>query len=363
MEAIPHTRAGMLAAQLKEAIADPPCFSAGLPGIGGLLKAMPEHFQVEEILPYTPCGEGEHVYVTVRRSGWNTADVAAALGKRLHLKQRDIGWGGRKDRQAVTTQTFSFCLPMTVPIEKVEDDLNGSPFEILAVQRHRNKIKTGHVAGNRFSILLSQVSPQALEPARNIARILLQHGVPNFYGEQRFGHQLRNLDSAANMLGCDRPVQGRPKGRNDTFMISALQSALFNAWLKKRIERGDANRILAGDLVQKCDTGGLFNVDDADEVQSRLQQHAVVYTGPIFGHKMMAAQSTAAQYESEILEFFDLDPQVFKPLRAAGSRRAGLLFIDDLHISPEEDGMRFCFTLPSGAYATTVMREFMRPPC
>ncbi len=349
-----------LAVQLRQSMADLPFFSAEMPGIGGVLKTVPEHFQVEEILPYSPCGEGEHVYVTVKRSGWNTVDVAAALGKLFHLKHADIGWGGRKDKQAVTIQTFSLRLPMNWSLEMIQERLNASPFEIKSIQRHRNKIKTGHVAANRFKILLSQTSSQDLSQAQDIGKLLLRHGIPNFYGEQRFGHELRNLDRAAHLLGRNHSENKRSGGYPDKFIVSALQSALFNIWLKRRIERGDAHRIIAGDLVKKCDTGGLFTVDNADEVQERLDRHAVIYTGPIFGYKMMAAMSRAAEYEFEVLKSFDLELPVFKSIHAAGSRRTALLFIDDLHISPEKNDLQFCFTLPSGAYATTVMREFMR---
>jgi tRNA pseudouridine13 synthase len=242
----------------------------------------------------------------------------------------------------------------------IQTDLKALPFEIKSVQRHRNKIKIGHVAGNRFKILLSQTSPQALVQAQRIGRFLLERGVPNFYGEQRFGHAMRNLDRAAHLLDRHHWENKRSRGYPDKFIVSALQSALFNIWLKRRIERGDAHRIIVGDLVQKCDTGGLFTVEDADEVQIRFNQHAVVYTGPVFGYKMMPTVSRAAECEIEVLKAFDLEPQAFKPLCAAGTRRAALLFLDDLQISSQDNGLLFGFTLTSGAYATTVMREFMR---
>lgn len=344
---------------LKQSMARLPYVTSGLPGVGGVLKSIPEHFQVDEILPYSPCGDGEHVFVRVKRQGWNTADVARTLGKPFGLKGPTIGWGGRKDKQAVTTQTFSLHLPMTVGLAEIRSRLEDLPFQIIDVQRHRNKLKTGHVAGNRFCIVLSGVGPEALAPALAVAHDLKQcGGIPNYFGPQRFGAAMANIDRAMGLLSRPRAARGR-KG---TFMVSALQSALFNFWLAERIRSNTFNTILQGDVAQKTDTGGLFVIDDVVEAMVRFNQGAIVYTGPIYGHKMMPAARQAGEFEADVLETFDLTPQTFKPLRAPGTRRAALLRLPDLVIEAHADGLQFCFTLPSGAYATTVMREFMRPP-
>ncbi len=352
----PETENLSLSRMLKMAMADLPIVSAKLPGVGGMLKAMPGHFKVEEILPYAPCGEGEHLFVTLRRSGWNTADVAQRLAELFDLKHHDIGWGGRKDKKAITTQTFSLRLPLALPQAQIEKTLQGLPFEILDLKRHTHKLKIGHVAGNRFEIILSQVGPAALDRAQAIGEILQQTGLPNYYGEQRFGHMMRNLDRAVRLIKTTR----KAKGRKDNFTVSVLQSALFNLWLKARIERGDFNQLLHGDVARKTDTGGLFVVEDLKEARQRFERRQIINTGPIYGYKMMAAAHRAGDYEAQILSAVDLDPQVFKPLRAPGSRRAALLYLNDLVIQPDEAGLRYTFSLPSGAYATSVLREFMR---
>jgi tRNA pseudouridine13 synthase len=357
-ESRPDIAADALALRLKTQLAELPFVSSDLPGIGGTIKAAPEHFEVEEILPYQPCGEGEHLYITLRRSGWNTADVAQAIAKTLDIKFGDVGWGGRKDKQARATQTFSLLFPLERTIEEVSATLATLPFEILSLMRHRNKIKTGHVAANRFRILLTQTAAENLPQARAIAERLLNRGVPNLFGEQRFGIDHRNIDRAAELLHQPRAA----RGNQAVFLVSALQGALFNVWLKERISRGDFNRILLGDVAQKTDTGGIFIVDRIEEADARLQAGAIVYTGPIFGFKSMAAKERAGALEDELLRRFGLEPSMFKPLRAPGTRRQAVLRLDDLAISPAEAGLEFSFTLPSGAYATTVMREFMRPP-
>ncbi len=342
---------------LKETMTQLPYVTYDLPGVGGIIKATPEHFEVQEILPYGPCGEGEHVFVMLRRKGWNTPDVARALGDPFKLKKQDIGWGGRKDKHAVATQTFSLRLPVSMPMPEVRERLGLLPFKILAVQRHRNKLKTGHVAGNRFHILLTQVDPGILSHAEAIAKVLRQRGLPNYYGEQRFGLEMNNLDRAIGLLTKRRAAGGK----KNAFMVSVLQSALFNVWLKARIERNAFDSIISGDVAQKTDTGGMFVIEDVGEAADRFSKGAIVYTGPIFGYKMKAAADQAALHESEVLQAFRLSLQTFKQWRAPGSRRAARLALDDLTIHRADEGLQFSFTLPSGAYATVVMREFMRP--
>jgi tRNA pseudouridine13 synthase len=345
------------APDFRRMLAEPPFITGHLPGIGGAIKAIPEHFQVEEVLPYAPSGEGEHVFVKLRRAGWNTADVGAALGKIFELKGADVGWGGRKDKNAVTTQTFSLRLPMDLPLTTVETRLRPLPFDIIELQRHGNKLKTGHVASNRFRIVVSGPEPQADARAAAIAAALKSNGAPNYYGEQRFGYQYRNLDRAAALVR-----RGKAHGKKEAFTVSVLQSALFNCWLIERIRRGQFTSLLQGDVARKTDTGGLFVVDDLQEARQRFEAGRITYTGPIYGHKMMPAAGPAGDYEKELLDRFGLAPAAFKPLRAPGSRRAATIHLHDLSIQTVCHGLEFTFTLPAGAYATTVLREFTRPP-
>ena len=341
---------------LKQSLAELPLVTAALPGIGGIIKSTPEHFQVEEILPYAPSGEGEHVFVTLRRKGWNTADVARGLAEPFNLKIPDVGWGGRKDKHAVTTQTFSLLLPQALALDEIASKLKDLPFDFLGIKRHGNKIKTGHVAGNRFDIVVTEIHADGFARAAAIADCLKDRGLPNYYGEQRFGYQMGNIDQAAAILTAGRKV----RGRKNTFLISALQSALFNYWLRMRIDNGQYETILPGDIAKKTDTGGMFLVEDVQEAAQRFANREIVYTGPIFGHKMKRAAKAAGAAEDRVLEQFGLSLPAFKPLRAGGSRRAARLYLDDLTIEPVREGLRLSFTLPSGAYATTVLREFTK---
>jgi tRNA pseudouridine13 synthase len=342
--------------RLKQLLATPLLACSDIPGIGGTIKTVPEHFRVEEILPYAPCGSGEHLFITLRRSGWNTADVARELAARFDLPPREVGWGGRKDRQAVTTQTFSVPLPLSSPMEEAQSRLDDAPFEILDLKRHGNKIKTGHVAGNRFDILVTDLSADCRPRAQAIAARIKAHGIPNYYGDQRFGHGMRNLDEAAALFAGSR----KTRGRKNAFLISALQSALFNVWLRERMDRGRYSTILPGDIAKKTDTGGMFLVDDDPSAVRRFAERQIVYTGPIFGFKMRRATEGPGAAEEDVLERFGLTLQSFKPRRAAGSRRAAIVYPHDLSIATAAEGLRLRFTLPAGAYATVLLRELTR---
>jgi tRNA pseudouridine13 synthase len=342
---------------LKQALGGLPLISGDIPGIGGIIKSQPEHFQVEEILPYAPCGEGEHLYVTLRRKNWNTADVARELAAAFGCTPPEVGWGGRKDKRAVTTQTFSIPMPVSATLEESRARVEPLPFEILAIRRHGNKIKTGHVATNRFDVLITGVQTDTAARAEAIANRLKQKGLPNFYGVQRFGHQMGNLDQGLAILLSGR----KARGRKTVFLVSAIQSALFNLWLRQRMERGQFGVILPGDIAKKTDTGGMFQVTDTQEAAQRFEAHQIVYTGPIFGHKMKRAGETAGMAEDSLLDGFGLTRAHFKRLRAGGTRRPAVLYPDDLEIAPSEQGLRLRFSLPAGAYATTLLREFTRP--
>ena len=339
-----------------------PCAISGANGVQGTLKAAPEHFQVTETLPYPPCGRGPHIYVTLRRALWNTVDVARKLGDALDVSMRNIGWGGMKDRRALTTQTFSVCMKPGTVEEDVQKCLRDhTPFEILNIDRHTNKIKLGHVRANRFEILLAgSPSGHDLQTATATAKALRRNGLPNFYGEQRFGDGYRNVSHAAGLFEKNR-LKRTPQGK---FWISVLQAAWFNIWLAERMERGDFHRMMAGDIAKKTDTGGMFTVDTAEAgiEPDRFDRRELTYCGPIFGRKMKPASGEAGKIEDDLLRRLGLDAERLKGLKSPGSRRAALLWLEEIRIESSPEGLWFFFTLPSGSYATTLMREFTQKP-
>lgn len=164
-----------------------PYITPELKGIGGSIKNEPSHFVVEEIPLYEPTGQGEHLYLRLKREGMTTREVQKRLAALFGLKEAQVGYAGLKDKQAVTTQTFSlqvFGQNEQAVAGQVEDNL---PVEVLQAKKHGNKLRRGHLLGNRFCILVSDTTPDALETAQGIAQALGERGLPNCFGEQRFG--------------------------------------------------------------------------------------------------------------------------------------------------------------------------------
>ncbi len=326
------------------------------PGIGGILKAEPDLFVVEEIPLYEPEGKGDHVYLRLARTGWTTRDIQKSLSKLFGLKAADVGYAGLKDKHARVEQTFSLPLRNTDEGDvagRVRDDL---PFEVVWAKRHKNKLKAGHLLGNRFRIVVVDSHEDGLDRAGDIRKTLEQKGLPNFYGEQRFGAHGRNEEKGREAL--------MGKGPRDKWMrkllLSAYQSALFNAWLVERIDRGWFETILQGDLAKKTDTGGIFEVEDAAVDSERFREGAITYTGPIYGAKMRWATGKPGDLEQEVLASRGVSQDVLRRAKLNGSRRTARLSVPDLKIEEHPQGLCFSFSLPKGSYATTLMREFMK---
>jgi tRNA pseudouridine13 synthase len=333
-----------------------PLVTADLPGIGGEIKAEPAHFIVEEVPLYEPCGEGEHVYVRVTREGWTTRALHKRLARLFGLREVDVGYAGLKDKHARTTQTFSLLIhnmDEATTGHRIQENL---PVEVLWVRRHRNKLKRGHLLGNHFNIIVLGPEPDALARAERIAQRLHIQGFPNFYGAQRFGVTGENaLKGREVLLG-----QRRENRWTQTFLLSAYQAELFNTWLVERTQWGWFDRLLTGDIAKKLDTGGLFEVENATLEAPRFQQREITYTGPIYGWRMRWANGEPGALERQVLENDGVTTELLRQARLSGSRRPARLFVEDLCITPHPDGLHFEFTLPKAAYATNVLREFMK---
>jgi tRNA pseudouridine13 synthase len=311
---------------------------------------------VEEIPLYDACGEGEHVYVRLTREGWTTREVKLGLAELFGLREVDVGCAGMKDKHARATQTFSLLL-LDIDEETMARRIEGElPVEVEWVCRHRNKLRAGHLLGNRFRVVVLHPEPGAVPRAAAIAQALQEQGLPNFYGVQRFG------------FGGDNAVRGRqvlfgsgPRKRwLRRFLLRAYQSALFNAWLVERMQLGWFQQILVGDIAKKTDTGGLFEVEDASVDGPRFQRGEITYTGPIYGYRMLWANGRPGEMERMLLDEEGVTQGLLKRARLDGSRRPARLLVDDLKIESHLDELLFTFTLPKGAYATTLLREFMK---
>jgi tRNA pseudouridine13 synthase len=343
-----------------DAVRELPLLTADLPGTGGRLKISPAHFVVEEIPAYEPCGEGAHVYLEVRREGMTTRDVQRALAGALGVAERDVGCAGQKDKVSRATQTFSLPLASGAVEEIASRAAAATGLEVLAAKRHRNKLGRGHLAGNRFAIVVADVGEDAVERARAILARLEQQGLPNFFGEQRLGPGDRNARRGARRL--DDATGAAAKSWIARMELSAWQSALFNAWLRERMARGWFDRVLAGDVARKEDTGGLFEVVDAAKEGPRFARGEISVTGPIYGAKMRPASGEPGELERAVLEAAGVDASALAGARLAGSRRPARVFPRDTSVALHPEGLHVAFRLPKGAFATMAMREITKAP-
>ncbi len=335
---------------------DLPYISTHLPGIQGRLRVRPEHFVVEEIPLYEPADEGEHTFLRITKREMTSTYVRDRLAQIFGVRKEDVGMAGLKDRHAVTTQTFS--VPRVSPEEALQRLQQEFPqVYVHWARRHRNKLKPGHLLGNRFRIVVVDTAPGDFERAQAIAAFLRRVGVPNYYGEQRFGRAGDNPERGREAL------QGRgPRDRwLRRFLISAYQGYLFNRYLARRVQAGFFTRLLEGDIAKKADTGGLFLVHDVAAEQPRYERGEIHFTGPMYGYKMWMAEGEAGALEQAILEEEGVTLEDFRKARVKGTRRLGRLWLSDLQIEAQgETALVFTFSLPKGAFATVVMREFLR---
>lgn len=338
-----------------------PFLTGDLPGIGGTLKSVPEDFVVDEIPAYEPGGEGEHLFLRIEKRGVSAEQLTRHVAETLGVSQRDVGVAGLKDRQAVTRQFLSVPATCEDRIAAIETD----SIRVLDAQRHRNKLKTGHLRGNRFEVVVRDVGDDALDRANAICRRLARHGFPNYFGAQRFGHDNRTLNTGLQLLRGEITQKKLPFKRRRFLLrlsLSAAQSSLFNNVLAERVRDRFAARVLPGDVMQVTETGGLFVVEDVATEQLRFDAGETAVTGPLFGPKMKQPAAEAAQRELAVLAETGLTLDDFRRYAklTPGTRRP--LLVRPAHLAVEEvDGaIRVRVELPAGVYATVLLREVMK---
>ena len=340
-----------------------PYLTAHLPGIGGVIRVQLEDFVVEEVPAYRPCGSGEHTYIWVEKRGITTTQLVAQLAEQLAIPRRTISYAGLKDAQAVARQMLSLHL---VPPERLKR-LTLDNARILRVSRHRNKLRIGHLRGNRFTIRIRDVAPDAALRAADILAELSARGVPNAYGPQRFGNRADNHIVGYHLLQGDRAALTQmgirsPSRRMRQFFISALQAALFNQVVAQRIEADTLDTVVAGDIARKEDTGGLFIVEDVEAERPRAARFEISPTGPIYGYRMMEAQQEAGALEGRILSQAGLTLEDFRAVQARGVRRPLRYHPGEVTYTSDAEGVVIAFFAPKGAFATMLLRELMKAP-
>jgi tRNA pseudouridine13 synthase len=333
----------------------------------GSIKAAPEDFVVDELPAYEPTGDGGHLYVRFRKTNLTTDAAVRAIADVAKVDRRDVGVAGLKDKVAVTTQWIS--VPASPGLEERIAAEAFPGIEILEQRRHGNKLRTGHLRGNAFRIVVRGIEPGAApEVLRELDRISVD-GVPNLFGAQRFGSEGDTHEQARAWLTGRARAPGNPRLRR--FHFSAFQSWIFNQVLNRRVEDGTWNKPLLGDLLKKDETGGMFICTNVQEDRERAERGELCPTGPIVGDKMRQPEHDALELEQRIIapciEGIDLrrarslGEGTRRPMRLRVTELTHRL-LDGLDSSANDEMIRaqraaieVRFVLPRGAYATTVL--------
>lgn len=366
--------------------ADLPYLTRDFPGVGGAIKRRPEDFFVQELPLYEPSGQGEHVYAEIQKVGLTTFDAINRIADALRVSSRDIGYAGLKDARAITRQVVS--IPATT--ERAVMDLRLPGIDVQWAARHGNKLRLGHLRGNRFAIKIRDVNPTDVVKLGAMIDVLKTRGLPNYFGEQRFGRRGDNDRLGATLirgrpeellhllLGSPNPalddpatVQARTlfdEGKLEDSMhhwprrhglerrilarliktgksgaavkaidqklrrlwVSALQSKLFNDVVARRIESID--QLFEGDLAYLHNHGAVFRVEDVAAEQPRADRFEISPTGPLVGYRMTLPSGEPLRLEEEVFKSHGLTPGHFRQEgrdRATGARRP-------LRVRPED---------------------------
>lgn len=317
----------------------------------GILRATPEDFFVDEDIGFAPDGTGEHVFVRVEKRGANTDFVAKELARFAGVRAEAVNYAGLKDRHAVTRQTFSIHLP-----GKSDPDwsiLQHAEFRVLEAARHSRKLQRGALKGNRFRIVLRDVQGDR-DGAERIVESIRARGVPNYFGEQRFGREAGNVERALAMF-AGRRVQRHER----SLFLSAARSHLFNAVLAARVEQGNWNSPLDGEVWMLAGTHSIFGPEPpTPELLARHAGGDIAPTGSMWGAGELRSRDAVAELENSVAARF---PELAAGLVAAGlrqERRSLVLRPRELELGWLPDAsIELSFYLTSGAYATVLLRE------
>jgi len=383
----------------------------------GAIKSSPDDFIVEERPLYEPCGEGEHLYVTVRKTNMSHDELVRKIAKEFGVPNRSVGTAGRKDLRAVTTQVVSVHLPGK---QLIAPETIGS-VEVLSSSWHTNKLRLGHLLGNHFSILIRQVKEHAFKLIEDRLDVLKKTGLPNAFGPQRFGNSgnnhslglaiiLGDWDAVVSTLlqGEDRHNEfatdgafqkaldawpfGQPAARNvlqalsqgktaqqacktihkqvRKLWVNAFQSALFNKVLHQRQRDETWDTILDGDLVWNKEGGGRTFEITAEEVESsdileRVRSFAIAPSGPLWGAKMRLPSEQVLELEQSVLVSFGVNEVHLANMKkiAKGARRPLRVQVENPIASTGSDSIgeyvKIEFDLPAGSYATVVIQYLL----
>lgn len=338
-----------------------------------LFKQNKDDFCVTEVPLYEFSGEGEHIVIKFRKKDLATWDALQLIANFLGIKQRDIGYAGLKDKNAMTIQSISIHKQHE---EKLKEFKHPN-IKILETSRHNNKIKIGHLKGNKFFIRLKRVTPIEATKIEQVLSKIIKDGMPNYFGFQRFGNDGDNYKKGQAII--EGKLKEKRRNLNQMY-INAYQSFLFNTWLSKRIElsklisafepkevyekinlpldlvkqmkkQEHPFKLLPGDLMSHYPFGRIFNIENLEEEAEKFNKQDRVATGLLSGKRVKKALDIAYEYEKE----FDL------PTGEDGARRFSWVFPSEVECNykEEKNWLELQFFLPKGCYATELISELI----
>ncbi|RUO44221.1 tRNA pseudouridine(13) synthase TruD [Aliidiomarina taiwanensis] len=325
-------------------------YAYGKPSITALYKQQPSDFKVNEVLGFEPEPDekGQHHWLYIEKTQLNTEQVARALAQFVGIQARQVSFSGMKDRQAVTQQWFSVELPATQVVHWNEFALTGA--RIVQAVKCNRKLRRGTHKWNEFEIRLREVSdiPALLKRIEAIAV-----GVPNYFGEQRFGHHGSNLVKADGLFSGRRIKDRGLRG----IVLSAARSFIFNQYVSARIQ-AFGHQPLAGDVMQLTGSHSYFVANPIDaRVISRLAERDIEITGPMVGRGRPVAEAEALAFEQAQVTEYSAWVEGLERAGLEQSRRAIWLHPEQLHVAVEDTTVVLTFRLGTGSFATSVLRE------
>ena len=330
------------------------------PTLTGALRTCPEDFQVQEIMGFRPDGEGGHVWIRFEKILLNTQDVVSMVSRATGVAQRDIGVSGLKDRNAVTSQWLSFSSDPASGdgIRAVEDVFEQhDQLRLLEVLRHHGKLRRGYHQGNRFHLILRNLSGSVDDLGARIA-FIQSAGFPNYFGPQRFGRNGKNLHTAHRMFSGElKKIDRMARG----MALSSARAWLFNAVLSERLGSYRIDEAVVGDALQLAGTQSYFLHDGSDPtVVDRIAARDVHPTGPLWGCGEAVVSGDIAALEMSVTSQW---PTIVSGLERTGmkpARRAARVIPEQFEWAlTDDDCLRLSFTLTTGAFATTLLRELV----
>ena len=325
------------------------------PSLSGVIRSQPSDFKVDEKFAFALSGEGEHALLHIKKEDTNTDWLSRQIAQLAGLKKVDVSYAGLKDRNAITTQWFSVWLP-----GKPDPDwslLNSDKVEVLETCRHNRKLRRGSLSGNQFTLIVRNVDGDASDLEKRL-KIIQQDGVPNYFGDQRFGIDEQNLEKAKIMFGGRREKDRFKR----SIYLSAARSAMFNELLSKRVKMNKWADGIEGDVMLLDNSHSYFLATEIDKkIIQRLKEHDIHPSGPLWGRGELLSKGLVSELENQLQGKFEIFDVGLKNARLDQERRSLRLSVKNLEWEHDSKNklLNLSFFLPAGGYATSVLREII----